>query len=250
MELPKKLPEITIELQDRKPFEVLTSYGLDKEFGEKSYSGEYRALDSANRTLTVVNESYIKGLAKIHGEVCYEYKEIVGLMDGEPHELTEFFVVNEEYVKTIAAMEENDGVNVLLTCKDEEFYQHWGVGSDNCGEERKLKEKGIIRVDEALQLHVAEEKPGIIDVVGRYWVTIGEKKYDTIRRVFLADAGQVSDFFYDRQGREVLKRYFVPDEWGENYTQKYERCETIRLNDHVKVCVVYAIPDFVLEEQP
>lgn len=166
-------------------------------------------------------------------------------MDGKPHELTEFYVLNDNYVKVIAAMEECNGVNGLLTFKDEDFYQHWGVGENNCGRERHLKQKGIIKIDDEGKLSVSEEKPGIEDVVGRYLVTIGNKRFDTIRSIYLADAGQVTDFYFDKEGREILKRYFVPNEW-KNYLDKYENCEYIYLNNNIKVCTVYVVPDFVL----
>lgn len=249
---PEILPDVVITRKQEKLFTTRAMQGFDAKFGEKAYSAEYDTRQDIFKRKTIENASYIKGKACIHGVMCLEVKETVGLWDSKPHELTEFVVVSDTHIKTIAAMEECNGVNGLLTFLDDDFYKHWGAGENNCGFEIELKQKGIITCDKDGRLYVEVEKPGISDIVGRYKVVIGERAFDTIRMVFTADDGQVSDFYYDAKGEEVLRRFFVPDRWGYDdkinrlYSERWPHVESLFLNGERRVCTTYIIPDYVL----
>jgi len=251
-EFPIVLPEVVITRTEGRPFPVRAMQGLDAPFGEKSYWAEYDTRQGIEKIKTVENARYIKGRARVHAIECLEVKETVGLWDSNPHELTEFFAVTDTHIKTIAAMEECNGVNGLLTFLDEDFHKHWAIGEDNCGMEIELRQRGVITCTKEGKLYTDEEKPGLYDIVGRYIVQIGDRSFDAIRQVYTADAGQVSDFFFDADGHEILRRYFVPDRWGFDdkvntlYSERWPHGEAVFFNDERRVCVTYVIPKHIL----
>lgn len=80
------------------------------------------------------------------------------------------------------------------------------------------------------------EKPFLLDVVGRYTVTIGGKKYDTVCVVDFGSyqSGAVSEQFIDRHGKTVLWRRFNRNDWAfHRYQQKW----TDRLPDNERLSV-------------
>ena len=95
--------------------------------------------------------------------------------------------------------------------------------------------------------------PGTYDIVGRYKVVIGERAFDTIRLVLIACDGQVSDFYIDTNGREIMHRFWVLDSWGYDddlkipYSERWPHIEILYLNDEKRVCTDYVVPDYALE---
>ena len=55
---------------------------------------------------------------------------------------------------------------------------NWGFGEDNCGNETNLAPKGDIQRNGTIVTSV--NKDFLLDIVGRYKVTIGGKCYDTV----------------------------------------------------------------------
>lgn len=244
MKFPATFPEHALTRSEKEPFVVRDMQGLDLPIGQKYYYPEYDVRKGEPWPKSVENYRYVKGRARVHGTDCLELKETYGLWDADkPHEITEFYVVTDSHIRVIAAMEENRGVNGLLTFKDDDFYTHWGVGENNIGSAIEKTSHGIITCDALEQLHMQEEKPGVEDVVGRYVLTLGEREYDVSRVVFTADAGQVSDFFFLEDGTEVLRRFFVPDTWGYDdkintlYTIRWAHAPTLALNGIKRVLV-------------
>lgn len=60
------------------------------------------------------------------------------------------------------------------------------------------------------------DKDFLLDVVGRYTVTIGGKSYDTvcIMDIEAYDGGVVSEQYIDKNGRIILWHRFNRDDWA------------------------------------
>ena len=67
-------------------------------------------------------------------------------------------------------------------------------------------------------------KKFLIDIVGRYTVTIGEKSYDTVcvMNIENCECGVVSEQFLDKNGKTILWRRFNRDDRAiEHYKKKW-----------------------------
>ena len=75
-----------------------------------------------------------------------------------------------------------------------------GFGEDNCGNETNLAVKGDIQRTGAVITTV--EKSFLLDIVGRYTVTINGKSYDTVcvMDIETYNCGVVSEQFLDKNG--------------------------------------------------
>ncbi|WP_066715889.1 hypothetical protein [Clostridium sp. Marseille-P299] len=249
---PDILPCITIKKMEAQPFEVRAMQGLDQGFGVKQYSAEYCVVDKKYKRKAIEIISYIKGFASIHGIRCLEFKELMGLYGDIIHELTQYITVTDSHIKIIAAMEEQGGVNVFQSFMDDNFLERWGVGEDKYGMKINLEKKKVISCGNDEKLYVKDEKPGVNDIVGRYIITINRREYDTIRQIFIGYNGQVTEFYFDITGKEILKRHFkislsavgeesIPSNYIESSTG-----ESFYLNDIKRRCETYVIHDYVL----
>ncbi|GEM_PF-2605106 len=245
----KTLPVIEFNKSSNNIKSIRCMKGLDKEFGVKSYSIEYDARKEKSIPLSIINYEYIKGYAMVHGIKCLEVVGTAGLWDGEkPHEITEFICIENGYIKTIAAFEECDGVNMLLTFKDEEFIKHWSVGENNQGFAIDINERKIISNEDKNKFYVDNEISGTYDLVGCFDITINSATYHTIRMIYIGDSGQISEFYYDNSGNEILRRYFVPDTWGYDdkigtlYSERWPWVDYIIFNEKKRICTTYILP--------
>lgn len=110
----------------------------------------------------------------------------------------------------------NDGdVRNYITFLDgDEFMLNWGFGEDNCGNETNLSVKGDIqRVGNSV---TSVNKDFLLDIVGRYTVTIGGKSYDTVcvMDIETYNCGVVSEQFLDKEGKTILWRRYNRDDWA------------------------------------
>jgi len=159
--------------------------------------------------------------------------------------------ITETHIQTLAALEDSYGVLLVQTFLDDDFKKHWTVGKDNCGLEIRLRRKGIIDCcNNDLFSDIID--PGTYDLVGRYQVSIGNRTFDTVRLVLIACDGQVTDFFIDSEGKEILHRFWVLDSWGYDddiklpYSIRWPHVEVMSLNGEKRVCTTYVIPEYVL----
>lgn len=249
---PDMLPCIIIKKIEAQPFEVRTMQGLDQGFGVKQFSAEYYMGEKKYKRKAIEIISYIKGFANVHGIRCLEFKEMMGIYGDVLHELTQYIIVTDTHIKTIAAMEEQGGVNVFHSFKDENFHERWGVGNDNNGIKIYLENNNVILCSNSNKLYVKNEKPGVNDIVGRYIVSVDGKEYDTIRQIFIGYNGQVTEFYYDVTGKEILKRHFrtnnnedVESSTSSNSKVSYTK-DSFYLNDIERCCETYVIHDYVL----
>lgn len=131
--------------------------------------------------------------------------------------------------------------------------KHWAIGENTSGMEINLESKGLITCS-GDRISVQDEYPGLYDIVGEYEVGIDDRTFETVRLFLVAAENQVSDFFIDLNGREVMHRFFIPDEgfggsMKENtYSMQFPDAYTIAVNERRCVCTTYVIPDYVILE--
>lgn len=104
----------------------------------------------------------------------------------------------------------------ILFLDGDEFMLNWGFGEDNCGNETHLSVKGDIqRVGNSV---TSADKDFLLDIVGRYTVTIGGKTYDTVcvMDIETYNCGVVSEQFLDKDGKTILWRRYNRDDWAIN----------------------------------
>ena len=114
----------------------------------------------------------------------------------------------------LAAAHKEDGVMKYRTFLDgDEFLDNWGFGENNEGFEIDLARKGdIIRRGDQI---TAKDKKYLLDVVGRYEVTIDGTAHDTVCLMDIGSYtdGTASEQYIGRDGRTVLWRRFNSDRW-------------------------------------
>jgi len=260
-ELPLILPEYTIEPIPLPPFEVrweeLIGWFLVPKLGEKLSWGIY---DYPERKRSELFEMEVTGRAVVHG---IEGVEITSReSNGGQHEATHR---NDDLIRTfIAQMTEThvrllaesdfdaeDGIRRCYTFLDgDAFLDNWGFGEDNCGKEILLKPKGIIQREGNV---LRSPQMRVMDVVGRYAVTLAGKRYDTICLMDLAtyETGVCTEQFIDQNGRTVLWRRFNPDNWrykhyGMPWTEKLPENERLTINGETYVHWYDCITEYVM----
>jgi len=143
-------------------------------------------------------------------------------------------------------------VKKLYTFLDgDDFLQNWGFGEDNCGNEINIKPKGLIlREGDAI---TTQDVPFLLDVVGRYTVTIGVKVYDCVCVIDVEtyNSGVLSEQFIDSNGRTVLWRRFNCDDWNlktykQPWREKLPQNEQITVNGKLYVHWYDCITDYIL----
>ena len=110
----------------------------------------------------------------------------------------------------------------------------WGFGEDNCGNETNLSVKGDIRRN-GNRVETAK-KDFLLDIVGRYTVTIGGKSYDTVcvMDIETYNCGVVSEQFLDKNGKTILWRRYNRDDWAiDRYKKTWS--EQLPENDRLTV---------------
>ena len=87
--------------------------------------------------------------------------------------------LTDSHCRILAESHKTDGVERLHTFLDgDAFLPNWGFGEDNCGNEIHLAPKGdILRQGDRI---TPNDKPFLLDAVGRYTVEISGKSYDTV----------------------------------------------------------------------
>ena len=80
------------------------------------------------------------------------------------------------------------------------------------------------------------DKEFLLDIVGRYKVTIGGKTFDTVcvMDIETYNCGVVSEQFLDKNGKTVLWRRYNRDDWAiDHYKKKWS--ELLPQNDKIIV---------------
>ena len=259
--LPEYIPDYSIERLDAEPFSVrweeLQGWMIVPRVGEKLTWGMY---DFPERKRTEYTEMEVIGKAEVHG---IEGVEIVAMQfdpadyyrTGALDRVERRFVaqLTDTHSRYLAETHMEDGVRKCYTFLDgEAFLNNWGFGEDNCGNEVDLRPKGLLhREGNCITGTIPRE---VVDVVGRYRVTIGGKSYDTVcvMDIECFNDAVASEQFVDQNGRTVLWRRFNRDDWaierfgGKPWSEKLPDNERLTINGETYVHWYDCISDYIL----
>lgn len=259
--IPEFLPGYTIEPSAESPFPVkweeLMGWFLVPKLGEELTWGIY---DYPSRRCSCLFEMKVTGRATVHGIEGVEIVARETPVDDTPEKdviakekLERRFVaqLTDTHCRYLATMYYDGDVKNYFTFLDgEPFTNNWGFGEDNRGNEVNIAPKGdIVREGSII---TAADKKFLLDVVGRYTVTIDGKKYDTIcvMDIETYNGGVVSEQFLDREGRTVLWRRFNRNDWkaqkyGGRWTELLPEMERLTVNGETYVHWYDCITDHI-----
>ena len=259
--LPEYIPEYTIERLNAEPFcvrwEELQGWLIVPRVGQKLTWGMY---DFPERKRTEYTEMEVIGKAEVHG---IEGVEVVAMQfdpadyyrTGALDRVERRFVaqLTDTHSRYLAETHMEDGVRKCYTFLDgEAFLNNWGFGEDNCGNEVDLHPKGLLhREGNCVTGTIPRE---VVDVVGRYRVTIGGKSYDTVcvMDIECFNDAVASEQYVDQSGRTVLWRRFNRDDWaidrfgGKPWSEKFPDNERLTINGETYVHWYDCISDYIL----
>lgn len=236
--LPEFLPEYQIEASTEAPFAVkweeLMGWFLVPKLGEKLSWGMY---DIPSRKCDRIYNMQVIGKAKVHGIEGVELtaREAPCSDPNDVEERTFVAQLTPTHCRYLATIRNDGDVRNFITFLDgDEFLPNWGFGENNCGNETNLSPKGDIQRSGTVVNSV--DKDFLLDIVGRYTVTIGGKRYDTVcvMDIETYNCGVVSEQFLDQNGKTILWRRFNRDDWAiEHYKKKWS--EQLPENDRLTV---------------
>lgn len=259
--LPEYIPDYTIERMDAEPFRVrweeLQGWLIVPRVGQKLTWGMY---DFPERRRTEYTEMEVVGRAEVHG---IEGVEVVAMQfdpadyyrTGALDRVERRFVaqLTDTHSRYLAETHMEDGVRKCYTFLDGEvFLNNWGFGENNCGNEVNLHPKGLLhRKGNSVTGTIPRE---VVDVVGRYRVTIAGKSYDTVcvMDIECYNDAVASEQYVDQNGRTVLWRRFNRDDWaidrfgGKPWSEKLPDNEQLTINGETYVHWYDCISDYIL----
>ena len=259
--LPEYIPDYTIERLDAEPFSVrweeLQGWLIVPRVGQKLTWGMY---DFPERKRTEYTEMEVIGKAEVHG---IEGVEVVAMQfdpadyyrTGALDRVERRFVaqLTDTHSRYLAETHMEDGIRKCYTFLDgEAFLNNWGFGEDNCGNEVDLHSKGLLhREGNCVSGTIPRE---VVDVVGRYRVTIAGKSYDTVcvMDIECFNDAVASEQYVDQNGRTVLWRRFNRDDWaidrfgGKPWSEKFPDNERLTINGETYVHWYDCITDYIL----
>ena len=257
--LPEYLPEYKIVKSELDPFTVkweeLQGWLLIPRVGNDLTWGLF---DMPSRKRTEYTEMKAIGKAEIHGiegvEIsAIQYDAEDYYRTGSVNKMERRFVaqLTDTHCRYLAESHIENGVRKLYTFLDgDDFINNWGFGEDNCGNEVNISAKGLLKRDNnVISGHTGKE---VVDIVGRYIVTIGEKSYDTIcvMDIQCFNDGVASEQYLDKHGRTILWRRFNKNDWaytryGKLWTEMLPKNETLLINDETYVHWYDCITDYI-----
>ncbi|MBQ3002363.1 MAG: RNA polymerase sigma factor [Clostridia bacterium] len=241
--LPVYIPDYKIEKSDLAPFSVkweeTMGWFVVPKLGETIKWAMY---DFPAKKRTELCEMEVVGKAEVHG---IEGVEIVAIETdpmgcnsaGGQKKVERRFIaqLTDTHCRILAESHMENGVKHYYTFLDgEDFLGNWGFGEDNCGNEIHITAKGdITRDGDSI---TAKEQDFLLDIVGRYNVTIGGKTYDTVCVVdcYTYIDGAITEQYLDKNGRTVLWRRFNRNDWA---FPRYQKLWTEMLPDNERLTV-------------
>ena len=259
--LPKIMPDYTVEQAKGEPFAVcweeIMGWFIVPKIGETLQWAMY---DFPERIRTERMEMKVLGPAEVHGirgvqirTVEYDPMECNSAGGQKVVERNLIAQLTDTHCRILAESHKEGGVQRLYTFLDgDPFLDNWGFGEDNCGNEIHLKPKG--EICRSGNIVTAVNKPFLLDVVGRYTIAIGGKRYDTVCVMDIGtyiDGGVVTEQFLDENGRTILWRRFNHDTWtieryGTPWSQRLPENETLMVNGEPYVHWYDCITDYIL----
>lgn len=236
--LPEFIPEYKIEASPKVPFSVkweeLMGWFLVPKLGEKISWGMY---DIPSRKCSHVYDMQVTGKAKVHGIEGVELTAREASYSDKKDVINRTFIaqLTDTHCRYLATLRNDGDIRNYITFLDgDEFLLNWGFGEDNCGNEINLAAKGDIK--RAGASVTSANKDFLLDIVGRYMVTIGGKSYDTVcvMDIETYNCGVVSEQFLDKNGKTILWRRFNRDNWAiDHYKKKWS--EQLPKNDRLTI---------------
>ena len=257
--LPEYLPEYQIKKSDSDPFAVkweeLQGWLMIPRVGNTLTWGLF---DMPSRKRTEYTEMRAIGKAEVHGIEGVEISAIQ--YDAEDYYRTDSvnkterrFVaqLTDTHCRYLAESHIKNGVRRLYTFLDEAFIENWGFGEDNCGNEVNISQKKLLsRNGNVIVGHTGKE---VVDIVGRYLVTIGGTSYDTVCVMDIQCFNDeiASEQYLDRNGRTILWRRFNKNDWaykryGKLWSEMLPENEALIINGETYVHWYDCITDYIL----
>lgn len=238
--MPERIPEYKIEKSPLAPFSVkweeLMGWFLVPRLGEKLTWGMY---DIPSRRCDHVFDLRVTGKAKVHGIEGVELTAREASYSDKNDVIERTFVaqLTDTHCRYLATMRNDGDVRNYITFLDgDEFLPNWGFGENNCGNEVNLSPKGDIKREGSVV--TSADKPFLLDIVGRYTVTINGKSYDTVcvMDIETYNDAVVSEQFLDKNGKTILWRRFNRDDWAvDRFAQGKLWHEFLPENDRLSV---------------
>lgn len=258
--LPEVMPEYSIEASQLPPFRVrweeIMGWFIVPRIGEKLSWAMY---DFPERKRTELCELEVTGRAEVHGIEGVEIRSLesdpmaCNSAGGQnPVERRLIAQLTDSHCRLLAHEVTENGVKRLSTFLDgDDFNVNWGFGENNCGNEVELASKGdIVREGNAIR---TADKTFLLDVVGRFTVTINGRSFDTVcvMDVNTYDSGMASEQYLDKNGRTVLWRRFNRDDWKfesyrKHWTELLPDNERLSVNGETYVHWYDCITDYIL----
>ena len=259
-QLPQYIPDYKIEPIQKEAFPVcceeIIGWMLVPKLDEKICWAMY---DFPEKRRTELCEMQVTGRAEVHGiegvEIIakeYDPMECNAIEGQSPVERRFIAQLTETHCRLLAESHVENGVRKYYTFLDDDaFLRNWGFGENNCGNETHLAPKQKI-VRSGNVIHHTQQ-PDLLDVVGRYSVTIAGKVYDTIcvMDIETYNEGMATEQYIDRNGRTVLWRRFNRDDWAYDryrqlWSEKLPDNERITINGQRYVHWYDCISDYIL----
>ncbi len=253
--LPEFIPKYNIEVSNEAPFAVkweeLMGWFLVPKLGEKLSWGMY---DIPAGKCSHTFDMQVIGKARVHGIEGVEITAKETSYSDKSDIIRRSFIaqLTDTHCRYLATIQNDGDVRSFITFLDgDEFLHNWGFGEDNCGNETNLKMKGDIK--RTGQVVTCVNNDFLLDIVGRYTVTIGSKSYDTVcvMNIETYNCGVVSEQFLDKSGRTILWRRFNRDDWSiKRYKKKWSELlpnnERLTVNGTTYVHWYDCITDYIL----
>ena len=260
---PEIMPDYTIVQRSDEPFavvhEAIIGWGIVPRLGETCAWASY---DFPEKRMTETMHMEVTGRAEVHGIEGVEIKTLESGWDSSDNlvfamnETERWFIaqLTDTHCRLLAESHIEDGIKKCYTFLDgASFLDNWGFGEDNCGFETHLRPHGWI-VKDGERVTVASEKPQVIDICGRFDVTIGGKTYDTVclMDVESYDTKVLTETYIDREGRIVLWRRFNRNDWGQKrigqlWTERFPENERMTVNGGTFVHWYDCIYDWIVK---
>lgn len=254
--LPEYLPAYIIEETKEIPFSVkweeLMGWFLVPKLGEKLSWGMY---DMPSRKCNHIYDLRVTGKAKVHGIEGVELTAREASYSKKNEVINRTFVaqLTDTHCRFLASLRTDGDVRNYITFLDgDEFMPNWGFGEDNCGNEINLSPKGDIRREG--NVITSRDKNFLLDIVGRYTVTINGKSYDTVcvMDIETYNTGVVSEQFLDKNGKTILWRRFNRNDWafdryGQLWSEILPENERLIINGQIYVQWYDCVTDYIFE---
>ena len=253
--LPELLPEYQIEESEKAPFAVkweeLMGWFLVPKLGEKL---SWKMYDIPSRKCSHIYDMKVTGKAMVHGIEGVELTARETAYSGKEEVINRTFVaqLTDTHCRYLAALRNDGDVKNYITFLDgDAFMPNWGFGEDNCGNATNLSLKGDIKRNG--KIVTSCDKDFLLEIVGRYTVTIHGKSFDTVcvMDIETYNCGVVSELFLDKNGKTILWRRFNRNDWAiDRYKKKWSEQlpsnEQLIINGETYVHWYDCITDYIL----